>query len=254
MRAGADADGRDGELLGHLCGHRRRHQLEHHRERAGILDGVGVVEQLRSARAAALDDVAAEAVLALRGEADVPHHRDAGLHDAADLLLAAHTAFQLHRVRTGLLHEPDGGVQRFLRTVLVRTERQVGHHQRTLGRADHGPGERDELVDGDGQRGVVAEHGVAGGVADEQEVDSGTVEDLRGQEVVARQPGDLDALFLRTGEVADANPLERLTARRVVGECSFIGHEGTLTPNGGRQRTRIRRCADSDRPRRTARR
>ena len=39
--------------------------------------------------AAALDDVPAEAVLALRGEADVRHHRDAGAHDALDLLGAA---------------------------------------------------------------------------------------------------------------------------------------------------------------------
>ena len=37
--------------------------------------------------------------------------------------------------------------------------------------------ERDELVDRDRQRRVVAEHVVAGGVADEQEVDAGLVED-----------------------------------------------------------------------------
>ena len=40
-------------------------------------------EQLLGALAAALDDVPAETVLALRREADVRHHRDAGAHDAA---------------------------------------------------------------------------------------------------------------------------------------------------------------------------
>ena len=38
-------------------------------------------------------------------------------------------------------------------------------------------GERDQLVDRDRDRRVVPEHGVAGGVADEQEVDAGLVED-----------------------------------------------------------------------------
>src|SRR5690606_41872756 len=56
--------------------------------------------------------------------------------------------------------------------------------------------EGDELVDGDGQRRVVAEDVVAGGVADEQEIDAGTVEDRRRELVVARETGDLDAVGL----------------------------------------------------------
>jgi hypothetical protein len=59
---------------------------------------VCVGEQLLGAFAAPLDDVATEAVLALRGEADVRHHRDAGAHDPLDLLRAADTSFELHRV------------------------------------------------------------------------------------------------------------------------------------------------------------
>ena len=45
--------------------------------------------------------------------------------------------------------------------------------------AGDGAGERDEVVDGDRERRVVAEDVVAGGVADEQEVDAGLVEDRR---------------------------------------------------------------------------
>ena len=82
--------------------------------------------------AAALDDVAAEAVLALRGEPDVGHHRDAGAHDALDLLRAADAAFQLHRVAAGLLHEPDRRVERLARG-RSRTSRTACRRSRTPG-------------------------------------------------------------------------------------------------------------------------
>ena len=57
--------------------------------------------------AAALNPVAAEAVLALRGEAEVRHHRDAGADERAHLLGDGGAALELDRVRAGLLHEPD---------------------------------------------------------------------------------------------------------------------------------------------------
>ena len=75
--------------------------------------------------AAALDPVAAELVLALRGEADVAHHRDAGVGDLADLVGDADAALELHRVAAALLHEPDGGRQRLDRALLVGAEGQV---------------------------------------------------------------------------------------------------------------------------------
>ena len=63
--------------------------------------GVRIGEQLVGAFVTAtLDDVAAETVLALRGEPDVRHHRDAGTDDPLDLLGAAHAALALHRVAT----------------------------------------------------------------------------------------------------------------------------------------------------------
>ena len=65
-----------------------------------------VGEQLLGFLAAA-HDVPAESVFALRREADVRHHRDAGAHDPLDLLRAAHPAFELDGVGTGLLHETD---------------------------------------------------------------------------------------------------------------------------------------------------
>ncbi len=60
-----------------------------------------------------------------------------------------------------------------------------------------------------GQGRVVAENVVAGGVADEQEVDAGLVEDGCREHVVAREPGDLDPVLLRVLEVTGADLLGR---------------------------------------------
>ena len=55
------------------------HHLHDDREGAGLLERLGVLEHPLGGVAAALDAVAAEGVLGLRGEADVRHHRDAAL-------------------------------------------------------------------------------------------------------------------------------------------------------------------------------
>ncbi len=89
----------------------------------------------------------------------------------------------------------NGRVQGVVGPGLVGAERHVGDHEGALHGARDGAGERDELVDGDRERRVVAEHVVAGGVADQQEVDARLVEDRGGELVVAREPGDLDALL-----------------------------------------------------------
>ena len=63
---------------GHPLGHVGRHHLQHHRERPGGLQGQRVLDDALAGLAAALDAVAAERVLALRGEPEMGHHRDAG--------------------------------------------------------------------------------------------------------------------------------------------------------------------------------
>ena len=167
-----------------------------------------VFEQFVGVVAATLDDVASEAVLALRREADVCHHRDTRSNDTFDLLGAANTALELDRLRSGLLHEPDGGPKRLVGPVLVGAERHVGHDEGAARPTHHGCSERDQLVEGDRDGGVVAEDGVAGRVTDEQEVDARLVEDRRRQEVVAGEPGDLDPLLLRPLEVSCPNSFE----------------------------------------------
>jgi hypothetical protein len=163
--------------------------------------------------------------LALRSEADVRHDRDARGDDPADLLRTADAALELHRVRVGLLHEPERGVQGFVGAGLVGAERHVRHHECAADRAGDGAGEGDEVVHGDGEGRVVPEDIVAGRVADKQEVDAGRVEDGCRQLVVAREPGDLHAVFFGALEVPRANALEvGLDCR-----CAGVGHGSHLS-------------------------
>src|SRR5262249_22644058 len=73
----------------------------------------------------------AEGVHRLRGQPQVRHYRDAGLHQLLDLVYHSLAALEFDRVRTGLLEEPARGGQRLARRDLVRAERQV--------RDDHRP-------------------------------------------------------------------------------------------------------------------
>ncbi len=65
--AGADADGRDGELAGDLTGELGGHHLHHDGEGAGFLNRDRVGDELLGAVAAALDAEAAEPVDATAG-------------------------------------------------------------------------------------------------------------------------------------------------------------------------------------------
>ena len=106
------------------------HHLHDDREGAGLLDRVGVVEDAVGGVAAALHAVAAEAVLALRGEADVGHHRDAAAGAAARSGGHLGAALELDGVGAGLLHEADGGEVALLGRGLVGAERQVADDER----------------------------------------------------------------------------------------------------------------------------
>ena len=83
--AGADADHRDVQGLGHLCGELGRHDLQHQGERADVLQRPGLPQQRRASLAAALHAVAAEHVHRLRRQAEVAHHRHPGGDERLDL-------------------------------------------------------------------------------------------------------------------------------------------------------------------------
>ena len=128
---------------------------------------------------------AAERVDGLRREADVAHHRDLGVEDRPDRFDAFAPAFELHRAGAG----PDqcGRVADGLAPGDVVAEpREVAHDQRPRSRT----GDRGDVVGHvlgrDLQRVVVSEHDHREGVADEDHVGAGSVDDTRRRRVVRR--------------------------------------------------------------------
>ena len=79
---------------------------------------------------------------------------------------------------------------------------------------DHGADQREQLVDGDRQGGLVAEDVVGGRVADQQHRDAGLVEDRGGVLVVQVSIGPPLAALLGGDQVAGADPPGRPGRRR----------------------------------------
>jgi len=140
--------------------------LQHQGKAAGIGQGMGLAaEPFLTGRIGALAPVA-EAVHALGGEADVAHHRDATAHHPVDHRQGLGLgAFELHGGGGGFLQYAPCGSHRLIGVALVAEEGQVGDQQGLLlGPADsrhppaHGAGVVQHFVEGDGQRGGVAQH------------------------------------------------------------------------------------------------
>ncbi len=106
-RPGADAYGRDQQLLGDPRGQVSGHQLQDDGEGAGLLEGQCIGEQLIAGRAAPLDPVAPEPVDALGGQPDVTHDRHAGLGQELDLRDHPAPTLELDGVRARLLDQPQ---------------------------------------------------------------------------------------------------------------------------------------------------
>ena len=204
LRAGADADGRDVELLGDDARDVDGHRLEDDGVGAGFLQGHGVVQQADGGGGRlALHLVAAELVDRLRRQAEVAHHRDAGLDEQAHRLGDARAALQLDGLRAALLEHAAGVAQGVGGAGLVAHERHVGDDVRLAGGADDGLHVVQHLVHGHGDRGVVAEDDVAEAVADEDERDAGLFDEAGGRVVVGGDHDDLLAASLHRLEVGD---------------------------------------------------
>ena len=111
------------------------------------------------------------------------HDGDAGREDALDALEDFLAAFHLNGVGAGFLHDAYGGGEGLLGVALVGAEGHVDDHEGALDGADDGGGVDNHFVEGDGEGGFVALHDVGGGVADEDNVDFGAL-DERGHGVV----------------------------------------------------------------------
>jgi hypothetical protein len=117
---GADADGGDAQHVGEAAGERRRHLLHHHREGARGLEGARRLDDglgLDLVGAARL--VGAIGVDRLRLQADVAHHRDAGIDQALDDVADALAALELDRLGHAILHQPAGVAERLVGALAV---------------------------------------------------------------------------------------------------------------------------------------
>ena len=180
------------------------HEFEHDGERAGLLQGQGVGQQLLArVLAAALHPEAADPVHALRGQPDVAHHGHPGRWPAArPAATTRRPPSSLTAWAPPSLISRSAEVERLLGRGLVGPERQVADDHRPLRRAHHGPRQRQQVIEPHRHGRLVAEHVVAGGVADEQHRDAGLVEDLGAEHVVGRQHPPAFAAFLCCLQVA----------------------------------------------------
>ena len=105
--AGADADGGDGELGGDLFGDFAGDAFEDQSAGAGMGEGEGVCPELLDGfGGAGLDAVAAHAVEALRGEAEMADDGNLGVGEGADEFDAR--AFDLDGFGAGFFDEANG--------------------------------------------------------------------------------------------------------------------------------------------------
>ena len=122
---GADSDGRDTDRTRHLLSQRGRHQLEHYRERARLLERQRLPRELTGfLLAPPLHPIAPECVNRLGAQAQVAHHRNPGGHERLDHRACAWIpTFQLHGLEPGLLEHSPGVPDGLVHRDLVRHER-----------------------------------------------------------------------------------------------------------------------------------
>ena len=196
-RAGADADGGDGQLRRHAFGELGGNGLEDHGEGAGLFHRVGVFQQLagRIGRLA-LHLEAAQRVDALGREPDMGAHGDLAVDDGTDAVRHFHTAFQLHGVGARLLHEAAGVHHRVVDAGLIRHEGHIDDDECVLRAAGHSGPVVDHVLHRHRYGVAQTEHDVAERVADEDGINAGLVHEPCRGVVVGGDHRDLLALGL----------------------------------------------------------
>ena len=128
-------------------------------------------------RLVALHVVAAERVDALRPQAAVGHHGDAGRDERGDRVGLLDAAFELHGLAARFLQDAAGVFDRLVRAQVEARERHVDDHQRVLDRAADHFGVVDHFVERHGQRAVVPLDDHRHAVADENAFDAGRIDE-----------------------------------------------------------------------------
>ena len=128
------------------------------------------------------------------------HHGDASVEDGLHRVENLHAALHLHCIATALLHDADGVDNTVMDTRLIAAEGHVAHHKGTLDTVYHSTCMIDHLVDGHGQRRAVAHHHVGGRVADEDAIDTCTVDDACRSKIIGGEHADLLTLLFHLNE------------------------------------------------------
>ena len=124
-------------------------------------------------------------------QAQMPHHGDSRRKDTVHRFEDLLAAFDLHRIGLGLLHDADGRLERHFRISLVRTERQIDHHQRTAHGACDRAGMINHHIERDRHRRFVTRHHVGRRVAHQNHIDPRRIHDAGHRIIVRSQHGDL---------------------------------------------------------------
>ena len=85
----------------------------------------------------------------LRHESQMSHHRDTGAYDTFHRVDDFFTAFELQCVSVTFFHDADSGSKALHLIALVRSERHINYHHRTLYTTYYGFGMINHLVERD---------------------------------------------------------------------------------------------------------
>ena len=117
------------------------------------------------------------------------HNWNTGTQDTFDRFPNLSPAFQLDTIGMRLFHHPDSGGQGFFRVSLVRTERQVYHHQRTIHRFHDRFTMVNHLVERNRQSGHVSSHYVRSGVSHRDHIHSCLIDQFRHRIIIGGKHG-----------------------------------------------------------------
>lgn len=123
---------------------------------------------------------------ALRGKTKVTHDRDAVLRHQTDGFKDPLAPFKLHCTTTGLLHQPSGISERFLRRDLIAHEGHIGNHKCMFYNADHSLRVIDHVFERNGDRCVVTLDHVPNRISNEKNIHSRTVKNTCGDRIICR--------------------------------------------------------------------
>ena len=135
------------------------------------------------------------------------HHRNAVVGQSPNHLEDGMPAFELHRRCAAFLQQPSGIAYRFSGTDLIRQEGHVGNNQGAAGATTHRSRVVDHHVERDRNGAFEAEHHHSHGIADENNINSGAIEQSRHRGIVGRQNRNLRACRLHRPKIGDSNRL-----------------------------------------------